>query len=96
MVAIWPVWPPASVPWATTMSQPASTAAMVQRLAAHVHHQHVVVVALVDDIAGDAEAGYEDSGTAVDDRLHLGRHVLRRCCQQVDAEGLGGGGAGRS
>ena len=28
IVATWPVWPPASVPWATTMSQPASTAAI--------------------------------------------------------------------
>ena len=26
MVATWPVWPPASVPWATTRSHPASTA----------------------------------------------------------------------
>ena len=35
MVAIWPVWPPASVPWATTMSQPASTAAVAWRTLPH-------------------------------------------------------------
>jgi hypothetical protein len=35
MVAIRPVWPPASVPWATTMSQPASTAATAWRTFPH-------------------------------------------------------------
>ena len=30
-----PVWPPASVPWATTMSQPASTAAIAWRTFPH-------------------------------------------------------------
>ena len=35
MVATWPVWPPASVPWATTMSQPASTAATAWRTLPH-------------------------------------------------------------
>ncbi len=34
-VATWPVWPPASVPWATTMSQPASTAAIAWRTLPH-------------------------------------------------------------
>ena len=34
-MAILPVWPPASVPWATTMSQPASTAAMAWRTLPH-------------------------------------------------------------
>jgi len=35
MVATCPVWPPASVPWATTMSHPASTAAMAWRTLPH-------------------------------------------------------------
>ena len=35
MVATRPVWPPASVPWATTMSQPAWTAATVWRTLPH-------------------------------------------------------------
>ena len=34
-MAILPVWPPASVPWATTMSHPASTAAMAWRTLPH-------------------------------------------------------------
>ncbi len=34
-VATLPVWPPASVPWATTRSQPASTAAMAWRTFPH-------------------------------------------------------------
>ena len=35
IVAIWPVWPPASVPWATTMSHPASTASTAWRTLPH-------------------------------------------------------------
>ncbi len=35
IVATSPVWPPASVPWATTMSQPASTAAVACRTFPH-------------------------------------------------------------
>ena len=35
MVATWPVWPPASVPWATTMSHPAATAAVAWRTLPH-------------------------------------------------------------
>ena len=35
LVAMRPVWPPASVPWATTMSQPASTASMAWRTLPH-------------------------------------------------------------
>jgi hypothetical protein len=35
MVATVPVWPPASVPWATTKSQPLATAATAWRTLPH-------------------------------------------------------------
>ena len=73
-MATWPVWPPASVPWATTRSQPASTARTAWLdLAAHVDDEHPVLVAQVDDVGGHAEAGHEDAGAALDDQLRPGR-----------------------
>ena len=73
MVATWPVWPPASVPWATTMSQPASTAATAWRTLPHMFTTStLLLVAQLDDLAGHAEAGHEHAGAAVDDGLRPG------------------------
>ena len=47
-------------------------------LAAHVHHQHAVLVTQLDDVAGYAEAGYEHAAALGDDLLDLRREVARR------------------
>ena len=61
----------------------------VADLAAHAADQHVVVVEEVDGVAGHAEAGHEDPGTALDDVGDLGRHLAGDGREQVDPEGLG-------
>ena len=63
----------------------------VADLAAHAGHEHVVVVAEVDDIARHAEPGHEHAAAVVDDRLHLRRHVGGHGGEQIDTEGLAGG-----
>ena len=69
-MATCPVWPPASVPWATTKSQPAATAPTAWRTLPHIEPTRtLLVVQQVDDLPGHAEAGHEDAGPAVDDRL---------------------------
>ena len=90
-MATLPVWPPASVPWATTMSQPGlDRGDGVADLAAHVHDEHVAAVAEVDDVAGHAQPGDEHRAAAVDDVVDLGGHVAGRGGEQVDAERLVG------
>ena len=73
-----PVCPPASVPWATTKSQPLSTAATAWRTLPHIDaDDDAGVVQRVDDVAGDAEAGDEQRGAAVDDVLDPGVDLVR-------------------
>ncbi len=62
----------------------------VADLAAHVHHQHVLAVAQLDDVAGHAQPGHEHPAAALDDGLDLRLHVARSGGEQVDAEGLVG------
>ena len=61
----------------------------VAHLAAHVDHEDVVGVALVDHVAWYAEPGHEYGGAAGDDLVDLGGHVGRHGREQVDAERLG-------
>ena len=59
-VATLPVWPPASVPWATTRSQPGVDGPHgVVHLPAHADHHQSVPVAELDHFGGDAQAGHE-------------------------------------
>ena len=60
-------------------------------LAAHVDHQHVGAVALLDDLGGDAQRGHEGGGAAVDDDLHLLRHAAGHGGEQIHRERLVGG-----
>ena len=91
-MATWPVWPPASVPWATTMSTPASTTARgVGDLAAHVDDEDTVLVAELDGVGRYAEAGNEDARPFVDQHFDLGDHVAGHRRQEVDAKRLVGG-----
>ncbi len=57
-------------------------------LAAHVHHQHVVLVTQLDGVAGHAEPGYEHATAVIDDLLHLGEHVAGCRGEQIDTERL--------
>ena len=87
-----PVWPPASVPWATTRSQPASTAAMAWRTLPHMlTTSTLLLVAQVDDVAGHAEPGDEDAGARRgDDVARLSLDPVGHRGEQVDAERLVG------
>ena len=64
----------------------------VAHLAAHVDHDQVALVAEVDHVAGHAEPGHEDGAAAVRDLVDLPLHVVGGGGQEVDAEGLVGGG----
>ena len=89
MVATRPVWPPASVPWATTTSHPASSGPPgVVHLAAHVDDQDVVAVTEVDHLRRHAQAGHEDRGASFDDLLDLPDQVPGHGGEQVDPERL--------
>ena len=62
----------------------------VANLAAHRAHEDVVLVQHVDDLAGHAESGHEDAGSALDDALDILLQLTGDGGQQVDAERLGG------
>src|SRR5690606_31147033 len=62
----------------------------VADLAAHVDDDEAVLVAQVDDVAGDTEAGDEGGGAPGDDVADLGLEVAGHGGQQVDAERLVG------
>ena len=65
IVAMRPVWPPASVPWATTMSHPASTAATAWRTLPHMFTTSSPLEWHSSTTSrGTPEAGDEDGGAA--------------------------------
>ncbi len=84
-----PVCPPASVPWATTKSQPPATAAMAWRTLPHIDPTMTAgVVEAVDDVARNPEAGDEQRRAAIDDVTDPGVHLVRKGREQVDTEWL--------
>ena len=91
MVATRPVWPPASVPWATTRSHPASRA---RRAWSTLPHMLTTSTSLrwqsSTTSAGTPRPGHEHRGPTLDDLLDLGDEVAGHGGEQVDAEGLVG------
>ena len=70
IVATVPVWPPASVPWATTKSTPLATALTAWRTLPHMLPTRMFLECKqVDHLTRHAEAGDEDPRPAVDHRL---------------------------
>ena len=78
------------MPWATTKSQPLSTAAVAWRTLPHMLPTRTLLSwQEVDHVARHAEAGDEDPGAAVDHDCDLGCDLARDGGEQVDAERLG-------
>jgi hypothetical protein len=62
----------------------------VANLAAHAHHNDVVVVTLVDDLPRHTEPRNKHCGATSDDEIDLRWHVPGSSRQEVNAEWFGG------
>src|SRR5579884_2542903 len=90
MVATWPVWPPASVPWATTMSQPAATARRAWSTLPHMLITSTPCLWHSSMTSRGTPRPATNTLAPPSDLAHLGGEVRRRRRQQVDPEGLVG------